>query len=827
MRFASGMAWFAVALTGCSAGRLPVPSERRAASPRHEAVVVPATSEPGAVEPDVGSLARRFGPLLPAEEVDSIALGETVEEVAITSERARRPAPSRRREMLPPAAPRAEKDATADERQAAGSRVEPDPARLETRAPWAELVVAGPRAELWLDVVWVNASLRAASPAPAWMRSGDRCWMSSPRPYHEPSRMRAGPPQDVPETGSYGVMAPVFAPLPPVPPDRARRLVCRRGFWLTPRGGELTLQVELPRPPGVRRWQTQTWTEASGAWKSQRSRGSSIALRTPNTALAWSADGRELALVVEALEDDDEPRLELPTERVLVVDRSSAAALTAAQREIERWREEPPSRFAVLLVDVEAAWWRGSRLRPGTKRDLAELLEDLRQLRPEGAFSLAAALRALAAIEDGAGTSVVWVAPAASHWAGRRTELESALAGRRWMAPATGAGADLAPHWIWPDGVGRDAPRRGAFVFQKGSMTETQRSRVGLRPFRRGEGRARKAGKGFCARAAEALGLQISVSKVNLPDLDPELRRELTGERGRRALPVRLVSRPAPRSPRRRSLESSATRGGSPLLWLELARARAIEGDTAGAARALGSLVADRPGENERRRLAGYGLLALGLSRLATELFAGLAHREGTARAYAEYGLALEASGRPVDAARAWEHALVAPGPESARASAAELYRRLLGAGGGPAAGARASALQSPEPAPLHITLWWSSTLFDLDLWVLEPDGHRAEPGTGVSELGSRHPWNMADGAGPEAYAAHAPGRYDVLVRAASGVPSKLPAGILVVSDLQDRRELTSRWIPRPNVVSSVVSAVVGGRRGGEVTSTLPSASLP
>ena len=136
------------------------------------------------------------------------------------------------------------------------------------------------------------------------------------------------------------------------------------------------------------------------------------------------------------------------------------------------------------------------------------------------------------------------------------------------------------------------------------------------------------------------------------------------------------------------------------------------------------------------------------------------------------------------------------------------------------AATARGAELGDAALPPLRVSLWWSRGV-DLDLWVLEPDGHRAEPGAGISPLGGRHPWNVVDGTGPEAYAGHAAGRYDVLVRAAAGLPYPVPAGALVVSDVGDRREITSRWIPAPEVVSSVVSAVVGPG-SAEVTSTLP-----
>jgi hypothetical protein len=296
------------------------------------------------------------------------------------------------------------------------------------------------------------------------------------------------------------------------------------------------------------------------------------------------------------------------------------------------------------------------------------------------------------------------------------------------------------------------------------------------------------------------------------PRLPPALARAL--ERTRRTMrPVALVSRPAPASERRAVLERRARRPapGSRLL-LELARSRAREGDTLGAVRALSRLVHRRPDDAEVARLVGYGLLALGQLRYARELLEGALHlRPFEARSHLEAGLARELAGDAVGAARAYETVLAGPwaGDEApARAAAADRYRRLLARVPGAAAGARRARLGPGTDRAF--ALHWSSPRLDLDLWVLEPDGERCEPGQ-ATPLGGRSPWDVEDARGPEMY--HPPGRsgrYDALVASAEGARrglSRGPVGALFVVDgAGPGPRLRARWIPGPGLVATLAS---------------------
>ncbi|MEO1232366.1 MAG: hypothetical protein AAFZ18_26060 [Myxococcota bacterium] len=821
MRFIAGTAGLVLALTACSGPRLSAPVERRALPAETEPAVVMAAPRPGTVEPDPSAIARRFGPLL-SLELDVGA--ESVAEVVVTGERRRPTAapPPRPPDSVDPA-PSVEDSAevlASEVKTRRRAETEREVGQVEIRFPAAEAVISGPRAELWLDVVLYNSGGRSLSPAPSWRRPEDACFISAPGPLHAPARSRKGPPGG-PLRGPEGAPAPET--LPSIPPGRSRRLRCRRGYWLAPAGDQLRLDVSLPRLQRGQKWFVRSWVDGGKTWRISNRWSRSVRLSAPRASLrvlgraGWALTAAELPST---------SKVPMPAEgaRVLVVDRTSPRALHAARGVIESWGLQQVRRFGVLLVDVEAAWWREAGLHPASERLRGELLEDLARLRPEGTFSLAAADRALKRARGWLPSEVSWVAPSTSRWAGRRSDLTDILDQRQVTAPAEGPGAGMANVWRWPDADLRRAPPLGIFEVQRGASRKGRRFRIGARRDPR-VSRSSLAGPGFRARAAAAVGLSRVPSKPRLQELEPELRAGLEdGRRRQGGLPVRLISRPAARSSRRQALERTALRSESPLLWLELARARATDGDTAGAARALSALVAaavEGPEDAERRRLAGYALLALGLPRLAAELFAGLAADEGGARALVEYGLALEQAGRLREAAEAYEESLRAADSESSEAAARDFYARILATSTNPAARSRRAELGAPL-SPLSVSLWWSRGV-DLDLWVLEPDGHRAEPGAGVSPLGGRHPWNVVDGAAPEAYGGHATGRYDVLVRAASGPPYEVPAGALVVSDVGERRELTSRWIPAPEVVSSVVSAVVGGGRP-EVTSILPGA---
>ncbi|MFY0576502.1 VIT domain-containing protein [Cystobacter fuscus] len=206
------------------------------------------------------------------------------------------------------------------------------------------------------------------------------------------------------------------------------------------------------------------------------------------------------------------------------------------------------------------------------------------------------------------------------------------------------------------------------------------------------------------------------------------------------------------------------------MVYEEVARTRAFAGDTWGAVRALSSPVELRPKDPEALRLVGYGLLALGQYTAATELFEHVRlNRPFEPQAYLEEALALDAAGRPAEAARDWEIVLArgwARHEAETRRVAAYHYGRMLLALVKQArlSGAEVEALEvrrrelatlaEPRPIDYQLTLHWNSDGTDIDLWVVEPDGERCSYRRMKTRLGGELFWDTTDGLGPELYQA-------------------------------------------------------------------------
>jgi tetratricopeptide (TPR) repeat protein len=234
-----------------------------------------------------------------------------------------------------------------------------------------------------------------------------------------------------------------------------------------------------------------------------------------------------------------------------------------------------------------------------------------------------------------------------------------------------------------------------------------------------------------------------------------------------------------------------------------VARQRAFAGDTWGAVRALSSPVELRPKDAEALRLVGYGLLALGQYPAAAELFEHVRlNRPFEPQSYLEEALALDAAGRPAEAARDWEILLAgdwARHGEQTKTVAAYHYGRMLAALAKHArlSGTEVEALEArrrelaklvePGPIDYQLTLHWNSDATDIDLWVVEPSGERCSYRRMRTRLGGRLHWDVTDGLGPELYHARkaARGTYQVAVHYYGNNSARdvVPTALLLVTD--------------------------------------------
>jgi tetratricopeptide (TPR) repeat protein len=240
------------------------------------------------------------------------------------------------------------------------------------------------------------------------------------------------------------------------------------------------------------------------------------------------------------------------------------------------------------------------------------------------------------------------------------------------------------------------------------------------------------------------------------------------------------------------------------MLYETVARKRAFSGDTWGAVRALSSPVELRPQDAEALRLVGYGLLALGQFPAATELFEHVRlNRPFEPQSFLEEALALDAAGRPAEAARNWEIILARGWNRhggQARTVAAYHYGRMLAVlAKHPRLAQEAAVLEARrrqlaeddlttmEPIDYQLTTHWNSDGTDIDLWVIEPNGEKCYYGHTRTSLGGQLFWDVTDGLGPELYHARkaAPGTYFVAVHYYRNNSAKhaAPTALLLVTD--------------------------------------------
>lgn len=238
----------------------------------------------------------------------------------------------------------------------------------------------------------------------------------------------------------------------------------------------------------------------------------------------------------------------------------------------------------------------------------------------------------------------------------------------------------------------------------------------------------------------------------------------------------------------------------------QVARARAVSGDTFGAIRALSCLVEQHPREGEANRLVGYACLALGQYAPAAELFERVRlNRPFEPQSYLEEGLALEALGRWGEAARNYEICIARAFPRhdaECKVVAAYHYARLLSGRlreGGLDAPAKAQVearLAALRPTlagddlarrALQLTIHWNTDSTDIDLWVVEPEGERCFYGHRETGAGGKLFWDTTTGYGPELYqrAQGGKGVFDVLIHYYGNNSARLsvPTSVLLVRD--------------------------------------------
>lgn len=531
---------------------------------------------------------------------------------------------------------------------------------------------------------------------------------------------------------------------------------------------------------------------------------------------------------------------------------------------------EAPARFAALAVDVEAVWLVGPGYVDNRAAARARLRTALEGLAPAGASSFEALGRAIEAHPELGSPTVYWVGARQPSWgqgdlrswmgrfprlaampfivpSGAR-ELEAlaaATGGRRveaggWGKPSSGVGgvtAELpgsAPVYAFSAATAVGSTTLVAGLVPRGlggRMRLPDGSSLPLPSGPSGRGAARAyaelATRGLggvsdgarrrlcrrfgipCPGMVFAFGVPPAPASLHPPALSAPL-----GEALRRASRPRaeagLRSRPWPSSPAREALERRYRDGRDGAeLRLELVHARVAEGDSLGAVRLLSEEIERAPGDSERARLVAYGLLALGRHEAALQVLEGvLAARSFDPESWLEVALVRELAGRWEQAAEAYEVALVHAEPgASVHAAAAYRYRDLLRRTGGEASERRAALL--PRVETLWMTLHAASRRLDLDLLVLEPDGHQCRPGTTLSPLGGRHPWDSVEG--PELYLAPGTtGTYDALLAVgprAEG-PLAMPVGaLLVVDEPGQSPRFVARWAFRPGMVASLTSA--------------------
>jgi tetratricopeptide (TPR) repeat protein len=202
--------------------------------------------------------------------------------------------------------------------------------------------------------------------------------------------------------------------------------------------------------------------------------------------------------------------------------------------------------------------------------------------------------------------------------------------------------------------------------------------------------------------------------------------------------------------------------------------------DTAGAVRALSSVVEVNPGRADALRLVGYRLLDLGEPGQAARLFAQVQRsRPFEPHSYRDLARALESNGQYALAALNYEIVLAGTWhsrfrdslKQVAREEYAEMMQQALRQR--PASpelaayfGGRLEKMGPPARGDLRVTISWNSDATDVDLWVIEPSGEKCYYQNRQTRGGGQLTEDLTQGYGPERYLAKKAqhGEYRVVV---------------------------------------------------------------
>ena len=215
--------------------------------------------------------------------------------------------------------------------------------------------------------------------------------------------------------------------------------------------------------------------------------------------------------------------------------------------------------------------------------------------------------------------------------------------------------------------------------------------------------------------------------------------------------------------------------------YVREAKRRLRAGDTAGAVRALSSVVEEHPGRDDALRLVGYRLLDLRQPVQAVRLFQRVQQqRPFEPHSYRDLARSLEDTGRYGLAAVQYEVVLAGTWHnrfgESLKVVVREEYVRMLRealtrkAVGGALADHFARRLKDLDAgqgkSDLRVTISWNTDATDIDLWVIEPDGTKCYYSHNRTKNGGELSQDQTQGYGPERYQiAKAPeGTYRVMV---------------------------------------------------------------
>jgi hypothetical protein len=214
--------------------------------------------------------------------------------------------------------------------------------------------------------------------------------------------------------------------------------------------------------------------------------------------------------------------------------------------------------------------------------------------------------------------------------------------------------------------------------------------------------------------------------------------------------------------------------------YLAESRRRANAKDTAGAVRALSSVVEVYPGRADALRLVGYRLLDIGEPGQAARLFAHVQrNRPFEPHSYRDLARALESGGRyglaalnyEVVLAGTWHNRFRDSLKQVAREEYAEMMQQALRRRAVPPGlvGYFGERLEGLGPLPrgdLRVTISWNTDGTDVDLWVIEPDGTKCFYSHPHTKNGGQLSQDQTQGYGPERYQVKKalPGEYRVIV---------------------------------------------------------------